>query len=239
MHQPNLLDIVGFGPDGWGPAMLGAAQVTALIAAAGFAIGGLIGAVGAWAKISGSFLTRTVADGYTTVLRGVPELLVIYLIYFGGSAFITAVAGWFGSEGFVGLPALVAGSLAVGITMGAQFTEVFRGAFRVIYKGELEAAVACGMSRWVRFRRVTAPLTLRHALPGLGSIWQVSLKESSLVSITGAVELMRQAQIGAASTRLPFDFFLIACAIYLLISSVSGAIFAKMEMHFSRGARKD
>ncbi|RWG80883.1 MAG: ABC transporter permease subunit [Mesorhizobium sp.] len=236
MDHPSLLDVISFGPDGWAPAMLAAAAMTILIASLGFVIGGVIGVGGAWAKLSGGRVTRALADAYTTVLRGVPELLVIYLIYFGGSAGVSSVARWFGVHGFVGLPPLLAGSIAVGATMGAQFTEVFRGAFQVIQKGELDAAIACGMSISVCFRRIIAPLTLRYALPGLGSIWQVCLKESSLVSITGAVELMRQAQIGASATRLPFDFFLVACAIFLIISTASGVIFAGAEAYFLLGS---
>ena len=108
--------------------------------------------------IAGSREARTVADGYTTVLRGIPDLLVIYLFYFGGSAVVTAAGRLFGAEGFIGFPGFLAGSLAVGVTSGAQFTEIFRGGFKAVHPGEIEAAVACGMSRRLRFRRIVAPL---------------------------------------------------------------------------------
>ncbi|WP_454857472.1 ABC transporter permease [Rhizobium binxianense] len=238
MNQPGLFELAGFGPNGWGHALLAGAWMTILIAIAGYAVGAFIGTFGAWAKIGGNRFARTLADGYTTVLRGIPDLLVIYLFYFGGSAVVTAAGRLFGAEGFIGFPGFLAGSLAVGVTSGAQFTEVFRGGFRAVHAGEIEAAIACGMPRWLRFRRIVAPLTLRHALPGLGNVWQVVLKESALVSITGVAELLRQAQVGAGSSGLPFDFYLIAGAIYLMISTVSSLVLQQAERHFSRGVRR-
>lgn len=238
MNQPGFLDLLSFGPDGWANALLAGASMTVLIAIAGYAIGIVIGAFGSWAKVSGGPATRVAADAYTTVLRGIPDLLVIYLLYFGGSAAITAIGRLFGADGFIGFPAFLAGSLAIGVTSGAQQTEVLRGAFRAVHQGEIEAAIACGMPRWLRFRRIVAPLTLRHAVPGLGNVWQVVLKESALVSITGVAELLRQAQVGAGSTGLPFDFYLIAGLIYLAISTVSGGLMRLAERHFNRGVRR-
>lgn len=238
MNQPGILELVSFGGDGWGKALLAGAWMTVLIALAGYSIGAIIGSFGAWAKISGGRGIRIAADTYTTVLRGIPDLLVIYLFYVGGSAAVTAIGRLFGAEGFLGFPGFLAGSLAVGVTSGAQFTEVFRGAFRAVHHGEIEAAIACGMGRTLRFRRIIAPLTLRHALPGLGNVWQVVLKESALVSITGVAELLRQTQVAAGSTGLPFDFYVIAGAIYLIISTGSGLFLRGAERHFSRGVRR-
>ena len=239
MNQPGFLDVISFGPGGWGAALLAGAWMTVLIAISGFLIGSIIGTFGAWAKISGGRTIRGIADGYTTVLRGIPDLLVIYLFYFGGSAAVTAIGRFFGSEGFIGFPGFLAGALAVGITSGAQQTEVFRGAFKAVHRGEIEAAIACGMSRALRFRRIIAPLTLRHALPGMGNVWQVVLKESALVSITGVAELLRQAQVGAGSTGMPFNFYVVAGAIYLMISTFSGALLQWSERYFSRGVRRN
>ncbi len=238
MSYPGFLDIISFGSDGWGHALAAGAWMTILIALAGFAIGSLIGTLAAWAKISGGWLVRMLAETYTTVLRGIPDLLVIYLFYFGGSAVVTAVGHAFGAQGFVSFPGFVAGALAVGVTSGAQQTEVLRGAFRAVHPGELEAATACGMGRFLKLRRITAPLTLRYALPGLGNVWQVALKESALVSVTGVAELLRQAQIGAGSTGLPFDFYFIAAMIYLVISTVSGGFLNRSERRLSRGVRR-
>lgn len=235
MSQPGFFELAGFGADGWGHALLAGAWMTILVAIAGYAVGACIGTLGAWAKIAGNGFARAAADAYTTVLRGIPDLLVIYLFYFGGSAVVTAVGRLLGAEGFLGFPGFLAGSLAVGVTSGAQFTEVLRGGFRAVHPGEIEAAIACGMPRWLRLRRIVAPLTLRHALPGLGNVWQVVLKESALVSITGVAELLRQAQVGAGSTGLPFDFYLMAGAIYLMISTVSSILLQQAERRLSRG----
>jgi octopine/nopaline transport system permease protein len=238
MNQLGFLDLMGFGPQGWGPAMLLGAVMTIAVAGSGFFLGAAIGTLGAWAKIAGGPLTRGIADLYTTVLRGIPDLLVIYLFYFGGSSVMTALGHLFGATGFVGFPGFAAGALAIGIVCGAHHTEVFRGAFRAVSRGELEAARAVGMGPVLRFRRIVAPLVLRYALPGLGNVWQLVLKESALVSVTGVVELVREAQIGAGSIRQPFDFFIAAAALYLCVTSVSGWGLRRAERHFARGMRR-
>lgn len=223
---------------GWGQAMLLAAAMTLAVAIAGFALGALVGILGAWAKIDGGVVTRTLADAYTTVLRGIPDLLVIYLFYFGSSALLTPLGQFFGATGFVSLPGFLAGTLAIGVVSGAYQTEVFRGAFLTIPRGELEAATAAGMPRLLKFRRIVGPLVLRFALPGMGNVWQIVLKETALISVTGVVEILRQAQIGAGSTRQPFLFFGTAALLYMAISSVSGWGLARAEQRFTRGMRR-
>jgi octopine/nopaline transport system permease protein len=238
MNGTDFWQLMGFGPRGWGAAMLGGAAMTLAVALCGFLIGALIGAFGAFAKIAGGRIARGVADGYTTVLRGIPDLLVIYLFYFGGSAVLTPLGHLLGASGFISLPGFLAGALAIGIVSGAYHTEVFRGGFRAVPPGELEAATAAGMSGLLKFRRIVAPLVLRHALPGLGNVWQLVLKESALVSVTGVVELLREAQIGAGSTRQPFYFFVTAAALYLAITTLSGFTLQRAEQRFSRGMRR-
>ncbi len=229
--------VLGFDENGWGPALLQASATTIAVALTGFGIGLLIGIFGAWAKIKGGYISRGFADTYTTILRGVPDLLVIYLFYFGSSAVLTPLGGFFGASGFISLPGFLAGSLAIGMVSGAYHTEVMRGAYRAVSAGEIEAAIASGMSQMTLFRRIVAPLVLRHALPGLGNIWQLVLKESALVSVTGLVEIMRMAQIGAGSTRRPFTFFLAAAVLYLVISSISGWMLRRAELRLTRGLR--
>lgn len=238
MEQAGILQLMSFGPNGWGPVMLLGAVVTLALAVCGFMIGAVLGALAAFAKISGGRAARGIADVYTTVLRGIPDLLVIYLFYFGGSSVLTALGHLFGQEGFVGLPGFAAGAMAIGVVSGAQHTEVFRGAYYAVSKGELEAATAAGMSPFLKFRRIVAPLVLRHALPGLGNVWQIVLKESALVSVTGVVELLRQAQIGAGSTREPFNFYMAAAILYLVITTLSSTTFQRAERYFSRGVRR-
>jgi His/Glu/Gln/Arg/opine family amino acid ABC transporter permease subunit len=134
-----------------------------------------------------------------------------------------------GAKGFVGVNSFAAGAIAVGIISGAYQGEIFRGAFHAIARGELEAARSVGMPRLLLFRRIIAPQALRFAIPGLGNVWQLALKESALISVVGLTELLRQAQVGAGSTRQPFEFFITAAVLYLLLSTCSGMAFARAE----------
>ncbi|MDT8857829.1 ABC transporter permease subunit [Paracoccaceae bacterium Fryx2] len=238
MADQTLLQLFSFGPDGWGAPMLRAAGMTVAVAACGYLLGGVIGIFGAWAKLAGGRVLRGAAETYTTVLRGIPDLLVIFLFYFGAGVALSKIAGLFGHVGFISLPGFVAGFLAIGIVSGAYHTEVIRAAVMAVSKGEIEAATAIGMGRFLIFRRILAPLALRSALPGLGNVWQLVLKEAALVSVTGVVELVRQAQMGARSTRDPFTFFLVAALLYLCITTVSGLLFQAAEARVGRGARR-
>ncbi|WP_339761164.1 ABC transporter permease subunit [uncultured Sulfitobacter sp.] len=238
MDTPGFFELMSFGPEGWAPALLRAAMMTLAIAATGYVIGSTLGAFLAWGKVSGGRVIRGFAETYTTVLRGIPDLLVIYLFYFGGSLLLTKIMRGLGGEGFFDLPGFAAGSIAIGVVSAAQHTEVFRGAYRAVTPGEIEAAVAMGMSRPTLFRRIILPLTARHALPGMGNVWQITLKESALVSVTGVVELVRQAQIGAGSTRQPFYFFFASAVLFLVITWLSGLILNRAERHFSRGLER-
>ncbi len=223
---------------GWGWPLISAAGMTVAVSLAAFAVGMMLGTLIAWAKIGGGRFARGFADGYTTVLRGIPDLLVIYLFYFGGSAVLSAIGRGFGDDGFIGMPAFLTGALAVGIVSAAYQAEVYRGAFGAVAQGEIEAARAVGMGRLLLFRRVVGPQVLRFALPGLGNCWQLVLKESALISITGLVELLRQAQVGAGSTRSPFYFYLTAAALYLLLTTISTWLFDKAEFRTQLGVRR-
>jgi octopine/nopaline transport system permease protein len=234
----SYLELMGFGPNGWGSAMLTAAGVTLAVALCAFLIGGFIGVLGAWAKLSNSIPARLLAGSYTTVLRGVPDLMVLYLFYFGGGMALSRIADWFGASGSAGLPAFATGAAAVGLVSGAYQTEVFRGAYLALNRGEIEAARSVGMHRLLRLRRIVALQAMRYALPGLGNVWQLVLKESALISVTGLVELLRQSAIGAGSTRQPFAFYATAAALYLAITTVSTWGFQRAEAYASRGVRR-
>jgi len=228
------LQLLGFGSNGWGALLLVATLVTLAVTATALAIGAVLGAIVASAKLSGNLLLKTLGNVYTTVFRGVPELLIIYLIYFGGSSAVTSVGKWLGSEGFLGLPSFAAGALAVGIISGAYQAEVFRGAYLAISKGELEAASAIGMHSGLRLRRVIIPQVVRFAIPGLGNVWQLSLKDSALISVTGLAELMRTSQVAAGSTRQYFLFFIVGGALYLILTSLSDRVFNRAERRANR-----
>jgi octopine/nopaline transport system permease protein len=227
--------LLGFGPEGWGHALLTAGLTTLAVSACAFACGLVLGTLCAWAKIAGPPVLRRAADIYGVVLRGIPDLLVIYLFYFGGRQLVTAIANQFGHTGPVEISGFVAGSLAIGLISGAAQAEVLRGAFHAIPPGTLEAARVTGMRRWTMFRRIIAPQALRTALPGLGNQWQSVIKESALVSVTGLVETLRAVSVAANSTELPFLFFLAGGAIYLAITTVSGLVFRIAEWRAMRG----
>ena len=229
------LSPLGFGPGGWGAALLTATLMTLAVSVCAFFAGLGFGTLGAAAKVAGGPVLRGVANGYTTLMRGIPDLLVIYLFYFGGSAVLTQMASWLGGTGFFGLNGFMVGVLAVGIVSGAYQTEVLRGAYQSIPRGEVEAARVSGMGPGLMLRRITGPLALRTALPGMGNVWQMVLKESALISVTGLVDLMRQTEVAAGSTRLPFLFYAAAAGLYLLLTTVSAILFRGAERSTRRG----
>ncbi|WP_297836223.1 ABC transporter permease subunit [Pseudomonas sp.] len=230
----SFWQLMGFGVNGWAADMVWATVITCAIALCGFLLGAVIGCLGCWAKLSSFLLPRLAADAYTTVLRGVPDLLVIYLLYFGSSMVLTDVAKWFGVSGFFGLPAFLVGTVAIGVVSGAYQIEVLRGAFGCVPGGTIEAARALGLSGWRLLLLIIVPQTLLHALPGLGNVWLLVLKESALISVVGVVELMRQAQIGAGATHQPFYFYLAAGALYLLVTLLSGHGLRRLERRLAR-----
>jgi octopine/nopaline transport system permease protein len=225
----DYAELMGFGPKGWGLLMVQATLMTVAVSAAAFALGSVLGALLAWARIGGSRPLR---------IGAIPDLLVIYLLYFGGSEALTALAHLLGAKGFVGVNSFAAGAIAVGAISGAYQGEIFRGAYQAIARGELEAARSVGMPRLLLFRRIIAPQALRHAVPGLGNVWQLALKESALISVVGLTELLRQATVGAGSTRKPFAFFITAAVLYLVLSTISGWGFQRAETAAMRGVRR-
>ena len=230
--------LIGFGPTGWGWQLVQATLMTISVSASAYLTGLVFGTLGAWAKLSGSRAAHFGGDVYTTVVRGVPDLLVVYLFYFGGSEVLTAAGRMFGQEGFFGLNGFMVGTLAVGVVSGAYQTEVIRGAYVAIPRGEIEAARAVGMGRLLMLRRIITPRVLRFALPGMGNVWQQVLKESALISVTGLAEIMRQIHIGAGSTRQPFDFYITGFLLYLLLTACSGFCFRGAETWSLRPERR-
>ena len=212
--------------------------MTVAVSVSAFVLGLVFGSLGAAAKLSRNIALTGVAEVYTTVIRGVPELLVIYLLFFGGSGMIMAVGRVFGYDGYIELNAFSIGVLAVGLISGAYSTEVIRGAVQAVPHGQIEAARACGMGRWLILRRIVVPQTLRYALPGLGNVWQLTLKDTALISVTALTEIMRVAHVAAGSTREPFLFYTTAAVLYLLLTTVSTAVFERAERYANRGVRR-
>jgi octopine/nopaline transport system permease protein len=233
----STFELIGFGPNGWGGLLLTGAVLTLLVTVAAMLIGAAVGALVAAATLSPRRTWRIAGDAYTTVFRGVPELLIIYLIYFGGGSAVGAIATYFGAQSYVGVPAFLTGAVAVGLISASYQAEVFRGSFLAVAPGEIEAARAIGMSPFMRFRRIIVPQVLRFALPGLGNVMQLSLKDSALISITGLAELMRSSQVAAGSTRLYFTVYIAGCALYLVLTTLSDRGFALAEKRMGRSFR--
>lgn len=219
----------------WAGPILQGALVTLEIALLAYAIGLLLGLLGASARLSHWRPLQATAVGYSTLVRAIPELLLIILLYYAGpQAFNSALdaLGWDGSLAISGFATAV-GVLA--FVQGAYMTEVFRGAILAIPRGQLEAADAYGFSRWMRFRRIVVPAMLPNALPGMSNLWLILIKDTALVSVIGFEELFFTAQQAAASTRSYFLFYAVAGALYLVMTLGSNVLFARAERYVRRG----
>jgi octopine/nopaline transport system permease protein len=230
--------LLGFGPDGWGHVLLRAGLMTLAVSLAAFFFGLVLGTLIAWGRIAGNRLIRGLAEAYTIVLRGVPDILVIYLFYFGGRQVVTAVGTALGFQGPFDISGFAAGMLAIGLISAASQSEVLRGAYQAVPKGTIEAGRVVGMTRLTLFRRVIAPQAMVTALPGMGNQWQSVIKESALVSVTGLVETMRQVSVAAGSTQEHFLFYAAGAVIYLLITTLSDQVFRLAEKRSLRGHRQ-
>jgi len=224
---------------GWVTAILRGAAVTISVGLLSMVAGLLIGIVCGLIKWARIFPLSLLVDGYTSLVRGVPELLVIYLLFFSSVEFVTKVITAFGYAGLAQSGyAFVIAVIAIGTISGAYSTEVIRGALASIPSGHIEAARALGLPGSRIFHRIIAPQMLRIAVPGINNVWQTTIKDTALVSVVGLQELMRISYIGANSTRHPFVFYLIAAVVYLVITLVSQAGFDGIERLLRLRARR-
>ena len=230
-----MFEVFAFGSSGWGDEMLMGALMTVLVSASSLILGIVIGIIFAACKLSNFFVLRVIANIYTTIIRGIPELLVIYLLFFGGSGAVMYLAKIFGYNGYIELNAFTIGTIAVGAISGAYSTEVIRGAVNSVQKGQFEAGKTLGLNGYGLYGKIIFPQVARIALPGIGNVWQVTLKDTALISVTGLVEIMRQSRIAAGSTHEPFIFYTAAIILYLLITRFSNILFDKAENNYSKG----
>jgi His/Glu/Gln/Arg/opine family amino acid ABC transporter permease subunit len=228
-----LIDLQGYG---W--LLLEGARLTVLVGLASMAIAIGLGLIGAWGKLAKARTPQVVAGTYTTVIRGIPELVLILLVYYGVPTLIQDLTAAAGREIIVDLNPFTAGVATIGFIYGAFATEVFRGAYLAVPKGQIEAARAMGMSSALTFRRVTLPQMWRFALPGLGNVWMVLIKATALISVIQLPELMRNADIASRATRMPFTFYFAASLLYLVITIASMILQQKAEAWASRGVRR-
>lgn len=231
-------DVLSFGDQGYGDEILAGLWLTIQLAVASLALGLALGLLAASGKLSDSRLLRGAAETYATVIRGLPEFLVVLVVYFGLSRGIQSLVAVFGHEGYLEINAFVAGVIALGLVFGAFAGEVFRGAFLAVPHGQIEAGIACGFSRWQVFWRIRVPQMWRFALPGLGNLWLVLLKDTSLISVIALNELLRWSKVGAERTNEPFTFYLAAAVLYLAMTVVSNVVLYYAERRASRGVRR-
>ena len=229
------MELLAFGDTGWGDELFYATLMTIAVAITAMLIGFFFAIIFTPLKLSKNKFLNLIANSYTTVIRGVPELLVIYLFFFGGSAAVMFVASIFGYGEYIEINAFLTGAFSIGIISGAYSTEVFRGAIQSIDKGQFEAANVLGLGKFGKFFKIILPQTLRLALPNLSNVWQITLKDTSLISVTGLVEIMRQSYVAAGSTRDPLFFYSFAAVLYLLLTFLSMKLINRLEAKYSRG----
>jgi arginine/ornithine transport system permease protein len=222
---------------GYLPAILEGLVLTLKVSITSLAIACVFGIIGAAAKLAASRSARLLADVYTTLIRGLPELVLMLLIFYGGQIAINRIAdaqGW----GYIDIPPFAAGVLTVGFIFGAYLTETFRGAILAIPKGQSEAALAFGMSRMKVWQRIILPQMVRHAIPGFSNNWLIMIKASALVSIIGLDDMIHRAGLAAATTRAPFTFYMAVAMIYLALTTISIIVLSRIEKRYSLGVKK-
>jgi octopine/nopaline transport system permease protein len=224
-----------WGDLGWGDEFFFATLMTLAVSILSMGLGLFLAIITVWAKIFQSKITRLIANFYTTVIRGIPELLVIYLIFFGSNQVVMSIAKIFGYNKYIEVHPFTVGTIAIAFISATYSSEVLRAAYLSINKGQIEAAKALGLNRVGVFLKVLSPQIIRHALPGIGNVWQITLKDTSLISVTGLVEIMRMSRIASNVEHSPFTFYLTAALLYLFLTTFSGKFFKILELNYSKG----
>ncbi|OAE14017.1 amino acid ABC transporter permease [Pseudomonas simiae] len=233
----QTLGLSAFSLKGFGPLLLQGTWMTVKLSVASLAVSVLLGLIGASAKLSSVSLIRIPAQLYTTLIRGVPDLVLMLLIFYSLQIWLTGFTDFMEWD-YIEIDPFSAGVITLGFIYGAYFTETFRGAILAVPRGQLEAATAYGLTRGQRFRFVTFPQMMRFALPGIGNNWMVMLKATALVSIIGLADLVKAAQDAGKSTYQLFYFLVLAALIYLLITSASNFVLRRLERRYSAGSRE-
>lgn len=234
----DWLNYLSFSDGGWGDELLSGLGVTLSLAVATLPVGLLLGLLVAAITIFGRPVPRAMAVTFTTTIRGLPELLTLFIIYHGVGLGINSLLKWYSPQsGYFELSPFLAGVLALGMVFGGYASEVLRGAWQALDHGQLEAAQALGVRRFTIFRLIELPQMLRLALPGLGNLWINLLKDTALVSVIALNDLMRMANVAVGTTKKPFVFFLTVCLMYWAICILCECCLARMEKRANRGLR--
>ncbi|MEC9360905.1 MAG: ABC transporter permease [SAR324 cluster bacterium] len=222
---------------GYLPMILEGMGLTIEVALLSLLISVILGLFGAIAKLSKSKIARSTATVYTTLIRGIPDLVLMTIIFYGGQIIVNNIGDSLGWE-YIDISPFVAGTLTIGFIFGAYMTETFRGGILAVSSGEIEAARAFGMSNWKVFCRVTLPLMVRHALPGFGNNWMVLAKTTALVSVIGLHDMVYNAGVAGGATRQPFTFYLVVALMFLCITGLSDLGLRWANRRYSIGVRK-
>ena len=236
----NLLQILGlsgFSLKGFGPLLLQGSWMTVKLSVLSLLLSVLLGLIGASAKLSSVKLLRVPAQFYTTLIRGVPDLVLMLLIFYSLQTWLTSLTEALGWD-YIEINPFGAGVITLGFIYGAYFTETFRGAILAVPRGQMEAATAYGLTRAQRFRLVVFPQMMRFALPGIGNNWMVMLKATALVSIIGLADLVKVAQDAGKSSYQLFFFLVLAALIYLVITTASNFVLRRLEIVYAAGTRE-
>lgn len=222
---------------GYGPLLLSGTWMTLQLALLSLLLSVIIGLIGASSKLSSIKALRYIATAYTTLIRSVPDLVIMLLLFYSLQLGLNQITEALQMDQ-IDINPFVAGVITLAFIYGAYFTETFRGAFQSVPTGQIEAAMAYGMTPWQVFRRVLFPQMMRFALPGIGNNWQVLIKATALVSIIGLTDIVKITQDAGRSTMQLFFFSIVAAAIYLAITTVSNLILMWLERRYSAGVRK-
>ncbi|MBD8235888.1 ABC transporter permease [Pseudomonas sivasensis] len=233
----QMLGLSGFSLKGFGPLLLQGTWMTVKLSFLCLLLSVVLGLIGASAKLSKSALLRLPAQAYTTLIRGVPDLVLMLLIFYSLQTWLTQLTSALGWD-YIEINPFSAGVITLGFIYGAYFTETFRGAILAVPRGQMEAATAYGLTRAQRFRFVLFPQMMRFALPGIGNNWMVILKATALVSIIGLADLVKVAQDAGKTTYQLFFFLVLAALIYLVITTVSNYVLRRLEILYAAGTRE-
>ncbi|WP_028031023.1 ABC transporter permease [Gemmobacter nectariphilus] len=234
-----MLELFSYGDAGWGDEILKGLLVTLELALVTLPVGLALGFLVAFAALSSNKILRRLGTGYTTIMRGIPEILTLFVVYNGLGLLLNAIyLGLWPDAEAIDLSPFLAGVIALALVFAAFSAEVIRGAFNSLDPGQIEAGRAIGMRPGQILRRIKLPQVWRFALPGLGNLWINLLKDTALVSVIALDDLMRATKVAVGLTKQPFTFYLVACMLYWAMSLASEQILARMEARANRGVRR-
>ena len=234
-----MMELFSYGPLGWGDEILAGLWVTMRLALTTLPVGLLLGFAVAALSLSHIPFLKGVGVGYTTLMRGLPEILTLFIVYNGLGLGLNQLMAWIAPDaGPIDFPPFAAGVIALALVFAAFAAEVLRGAFQAVPEGQILAGRAIGMSARKIFWRIKLPLLWRYALPGMGNLWLNLLKDTALVSVIALDDLMRATKVAVGVTKQPFTFYLVACLIYWLMCLLSELVLAQLERRANRGLRR-